>query len=589
MKLVPLLVLSSAVALCGEMVRIPEGNFEVTDQVTTLKVRVEVSEFLLGSTEVTQREYQEIIGANPSIYKGDQRPVENINWWDAVRYANLRSLKDGLSPCYDLSTGQRRYGCTGYRLPTEAEWIRASGPKPEDAVLRKMANLGRPEVSSLALFEPALKRGTLPVKSLAPDTLGLYDLWGNVWEWCEDWYDPILSPDAVRDPEGPLEGLMRVVQGGSFVTTTGNWSRDYRSSMKPEDHSRYTGFRVARSLPAARAHESAGDAGWFQRYNQAPNGFASGIGGLSPLLETGGLDAWRKRAAEIRSKWIGILGLPDSAAGPVAARFIKDVRPRNFAGQIFEVETSPGTWEKLCVLRPRNPSGKPLPVVIVPFYDIDIPVGADFGGRRFTAAGVSSFAYTAAQRGYIAVAARWYGESDGEWYSEAAANLLLKHPGSTGLGKWVADSRRMVDFIETLPDVDKTRIGMFGHSLGGKMTLYAAAFDPRIRAAVSSELGIGFKMSNYDDYWYLGDRIAKAPAGTDQHELVGLMAPRPYLLIGGDKYDGNESWRYINAARAVYRAYGKPENVGMFDHHTGHTPTEEAVRMAFDWLDHFLK
>jgi pimeloyl-ACP methyl ester carboxylesterase len=202
---------------------------------------------------------------------------------------------------------------------------------------------------------------------------------------------------------------------------------------------------------------------------------------------------------------------------------------------------------------------------------------------------VNAFAYTAAQHGYIAVAVRWFGESYGASYSEAVANLALRHPGSTGLGKWVADVRRVVDFIQTLPDADASRIGIMGHSLGGKMALYAAAFEPRIRATVSSELGVGFKFSNYEDYWYLGEKLAKAPAGMDQHELIGLIAPRPFLLIGGDEYDKKESWYYINAARAAYELSGSGKNVGYFNHHTGHTPTPEAVSVAFDWLDHFLK
>ena len=169
------------------------------------------------------------------------------------------------------------------------------------------------------------------------------------------------------------------------------------------------------------------------------------------------------------------------------------------------------------------------------------------------------------------------------------ANLALRHPGATGLGKWVADARRVVDFVETLPDADTTRIGIMGHSLGGKMALYAAAFEPRISAVVSSELGVGFKDSNYGDYWYLGDKLASAPAGTDQHELIALVAPRPFLLIGGDEYDKAESWHYINAARAVYEQSGKGQNIGYFNHHTGHTPSPESIALSFDWLNRFLK
>jgi pimeloyl-ACP methyl ester carboxylesterase len=152
----------------------------------------------------------------------------------------------------------------------------------------------------------------------------------------------------------------------------------------------------------------------------------------------------------------------------------------------------------------------------------------------------------------------------------------------------VADARRLVDFIGTLPEADASRIGIIGHSLGGKMALYAAAMEPRIAAAVSSELGVGFAMSNYEDYWYFGEALEKAAPGTDQHELIALVAPRPFLLIGGDQYDKADSWHYINAAREVYALFGASNRVGCFNHHTGHTPTPEAVSLSFEWLDRFL-
>ncbi|MCX6620429.1 MAG: SUMF1/EgtB/PvdO family nonheme iron enzyme, partial [Acidobacteria bacterium] len=382
MKPVLILLLTST-AFAGEMVRIPAGHFEVTDAITTLKVRVAVSEFLLGATEVTQSEYQQITGANPSVYKGPERPVENVSWWDAIRYANLLSAKEALTPCYELSTGRRRPACTGYRLPTDAEWSLAAGAKPPAGEMAKLANLGRPETTSLAIFAPALERGTLPVKSLAPGARGLYDVWGNVWEWCEDWDDPVRSPDSVEDPQGPLQGLMRVIHGGSFLTTTGEWSRDYRSSMKPGDRSRYTGIRLARGLPGNGERREVEQAGWFARFNQAPAGFESSIGPLSPLLASGGIEAWNKHSVELQSKWTKLLNPPRFPTGPVTSRLLKEVYPRNFAGKIYELETEPGIWEKVCVLRPRNPLAKPLPVVIVPYYDIDVPVGADFGGRSF--------------------------------------------------------------------------------------------------------------------------------------------------------------------------------------------------------------
>src|SRR3954464_10507561 len=111
-----------AAAISQEMVQVPAGGFDVVDQVTTVKLPVTVSEFLLGAAEVTQKEYEEVTGTNPSFYKGADRPVEKGSWWEAIRFCNLRSLREKLTPCYDLSSGRLAPSCAGYRLPTEAEW-----------------------------------------------------------------------------------------------------------------------------------------------------------------------------------------------------------------------------------------------------------------------------------------------------------------------------------------------------------------------------------------------------------------------------------------------------------------------------------
>lgn len=583
------LLLTGCGAIGQELVEVPAGEYEVTDQITTLRVRVSVSKFQIGATEVTQREFQEIASANPSIYRDPDRPVDNVNWWDAIRYCNQRSRKENLKPCYDETTGRRDPSCTGYRLPTEAEWKIAAGPLPPPAERAKSARFGASTTKSTSVLTAALEEGTAKVRSFASNSFGLYDMYGNVWEWCDDFYDILNSPDSVRDPAGPPSGIARVIRGGSFVSTTSRWSRDYRSSMNPGTRSRFTGFRIARSIPSVPA-SAAASASFFAQYQNAPSGFESSIGPLSPVAGPNtSLENWKQMSAAIRAKWERFLQ-PPKTTGTVRTRLVREVAQRNFAGKMLELEMEPDIWEKIYVLALRNSIGKKSPVMIVPFYDVDTPAAADLGGRNFDPAkGVNAFAYTAAQHGYLAIAVRWFGESYGESYSEAVANLAHRHPGSTGLGKWVADARKVCDFIATLPEADSERIGIIGHSLGGKMALYAAALEPRIRAVVSSELGIGFPFSNYDDYWYWGDRISQLPKGTDQHELVALLAPRPFLLIGGDEYDKNESWHYINAARPVYRLFGQPDNIGYFNHHTGHTPSPDSVVAAFDWLDYFLK
>lgn len=120
--------------------------------------------------------------------------------------------------------------------------------------------------------------------------------------------------------------------------------------------------------------------------------------------------------------------------------------------------------------------------------------------------------------------------------------------------------------------------------MGGKMTLYAAALDPRIRVAVASEPGMGLGYSNYEDYWYWGERLKELPAGTDQHELLGMMAPRPFLLIAGDSADGDRSMAYLDAARPLYGVNG----LGFINHRSGHSPTLDSVRRAMDWVEHWF-
>jgi hypothetical protein len=227
-------------------------------------------------------------------------------------------------------------------------------------------------------------------------------------------------------------------------------------------------------------------------------------------------------------------------------------------------------------------------VVIVPYYDVDTPAAKDMGGRSFMPASVRSFAQLAVRSGYIAVAVRWFGESYSVGYAEAVAELNRRHPGLSGLGKWVSDAHVLLDWLYTLPEVDRGHIGIIGHSLGGKMSMYAAAFDQRITAIAGSEHGIGLDYSNYEDYWYLDATIRARDPAIDHHELLGLIAPRPFLLIAGEDADHDSSWEFINEARTVYSLYGKPDYIGCFNHRTGHTPTPEAVTLSLRWLERFL-
>jgi len=578
--------------LTGKLVELPGTTFEVADGLTGVTVTVTLGRFLISSTELTQREFEEIIGSNPSFHKGPDLPVENLSWWEAIRYCNLRSVRENLEPCYNLETGTCNLEKNGYRLPTDAEWTYAAAMPPRSAAGTVPGNLGSSNTKNLDRFLEELKTAaTKPVGSYPPNHHGLYDMTGNVWEWCNDYFNPVRTVQASYNPAGPLRGLARIVRGGSFISTTSpSWTRGHRSSMEPEYKSRFTGFRVCRTAePKAVLPAAHQDLKWFDAYRQPPAGIETTTGDLSSLVTgTSTVAEWENRRKAIETKWLNLLGSMEISAPTPRTKLVETVNDQNYTGKLMYLQVEPDWWEKIFVMMPCELLKKPRPVVIVPFYDVDTPAGRDLSGRQFMGAGVDSYAYTAVQKGYIAVAIRFYVESYGESMSESVANLKLRHPHCAGLGKWVWDAHRLLDYLYTLPEVDRKHIGIIGYSLGGKMALYASAFETRITAVVSNEGGIGLAFSNYEDYWYFGDVIQKQDKATDQHELIGLIAPRPFLLLGGDAYDTAKSWYYINAARKVYELYDKPQNIGYFNHHKGHMPTPEAVWRAMEWLAHFL-
>jgi formylglycine-generating enzyme required for sulfatase activity/pimeloyl-ACP methyl ester carboxylesterase len=577
----------------GVLVEVPGIQFQTKDVLTGVDVTVAFDRFLMSPTEVTQREFEDVMGYNPSFHRGPDLPVESVSWWEAIRYCNLRSIKENFEPCYNLASGSCDLRKNGYRLPTEAEWAHAASdePTPASAGAGDSANLGSSNTKSVDLLVQDLKTaGTKPVGTYPPNRCGLYDMFGNVWEWCTDLFNPVDSPQASLNPAGAIRGLARIIRGGSFMSTTSDWSRGYRSSIEPEYKSRFTGFRVCRTAAGAAAvPPPRDDPQWFEPYNQPPTGYESSTGDLLSLVaRVRTVSEWQSRRGAIEEKWLKLLGAPETETPVPATKLIETVSDQNYSGKLMYLQVEADWWEKIFIMMPSDVLQRPLPVVIVPFYDVDIPAGRNLSGRTFTSIGVDSFAYMAVQKGYIAVAIRWFGESYGEGYSEAVANLKLRNPHCSGLGKWVWDAHRLLDYLSKQPQVDARRIGIIGHSLGAKMAMYAAAFDPRITAVVANEGGIGLTFSNYEDYWYFGDFIQKVDKSTDQHELLGLIAPRPFLLIGGDKYDTAESWHYINAARQVYGLYGKPLNIGYFNHHQGHMPTPESAWRSMEWLAHFL-
>ncbi len=581
-----------------DYVRIPATAFKVIDEPTGVPVSLRIDAFLMTRSETTQRDYLRIMKTNPSELKGDELPVTNVSWKDAVIYCNRLSAEEGLDPCYDPVTFICDAEKNGYRLPSSVEWDYADSLVAGDdsGDIRLFARFGMSSTKSVAAMKNHINSaGPSPAGTLKPNAFGLYNMRGNVWEWCGDNADPShMAPYPANNPSGPSIAVERQIRGGSYASLVNSWSRGYRSSMDPDHKSRFTGFRVVRNLPPEDKPPLHFNTIWNELYGDIPDSVKTTALGLDSLFKTtdGGsfstVEQWEQHRKTIEAKWLKLLGPMPSFNKSPEARVIATFEGAGYTGQLMYLDVEDDVAEKISVLIPEHPVRMPCPVVIVPYYDVDTTLGTNLSGRNYRAPSVRSFADILARQGFITVSVRWFGESYGEQYGEAVAELAIRHPGLTGLGKWVSDARRLVDYIETIPGADPERIGIIGHSLGGKMAFYAGAFDVRIKVIVASELGIGLAFSNYDDFWYYGEALKTLSPGGDHHELLSLIAPRAFLLIGGDAYDSDASWPYILRAREVYGLYGHECNVGFYNHRSGHSPSPEAVFRANEWIKYFL-
>jgi formylglycine-generating enzyme required for sulfatase activity len=216
-------------------------------------------DFYIDTIEVTQTDYSALMGVNPSFFSNDLRlPVERVTWFDAALYCNARSKRDKLDTvyrytllygipgdgCYLLDELFIDYARSGYRLPTEAEWEYACRAGEEKSQTVDIDGLNS------SVWWAGNAGNITHVGALKfPNAWGLYDMNGNVWEWCNDWYAKSYPSGFYTDPAGPSSGDSRVLRGGSWQSdaTMRRWS--YRFSNVPNDErknrSRY-GFRCVK-------------------------------------------------------------------------------------------------------------------------------------------------------------------------------------------------------------------------------------------------------------------------------------------------------------------------------------------------------
>ncbi len=218
--------------LNDQMVEIPSGEIELRDDRTKQKWSVNIKTFLLSKFPVTQDLYFEIIKENPSTIKGNSLPVETVTWMEAVSFCNALSVQMELKPCYSFDNNTEEIifnkSANGFRLPTEAEW--------EYSCKAGTTGIRYNELDLIAWYKDNSNQTTQNVGQKQPNSWGLFDMLGNVWEWCSDLYDT------------EVYGSYRIFRGGgwcdeerSVMATTRR--RSHPLKFKIDD----LGFRIARN------------------------------------------------------------------------------------------------------------------------------------------------------------------------------------------------------------------------------------------------------------------------------------------------------------------------------------------------------
>jgi formylglycine-generating enzyme required for sulfatase activity len=239
-----------------EMVAIPGGTFlmgSAEDDAQAyseehLQHRVTVSDFLMACYPVTRKQYREVTGRRFLWWRWyalhPRLPANYVSWFEAVQFCNALSAQQGLQPCYLIDGEQVTWDeeADGYRLPTEAEWeyaVRA------DTTTRWFCGDEATALGNYAWYAENAGRRVKPVGQKKPNPWGLYDMAGNVWEWCWDWYGPYAA-EAVYDPSGPATGTARVLRGGAYRVVARHLQSADRFRYVPGSRHFAIGFRVVR-------------------------------------------------------------------------------------------------------------------------------------------------------------------------------------------------------------------------------------------------------------------------------------------------------------------------------------------------------
>ena len=301
-------------------------------------------------------------------------------------------------------------------------------------------------------------------------------------------------------------------------------------------------------------------------------------------------DMWRR-------EWDALLGKPaDNYRYEKKCTLYKTFSGNGFKGELYRQANAPGKVQQTMLLLPEK-GNAPFPVVIMPFYvparvlGFDPETGEEVvvegrgpdswnRGARLAQQGFAVLTCTSFYRTYIQ---NDMPEDFTRW-GFAADELLKDNPNWSGTGKLVYDNKLLADLAFEDERLDETRIGVMGHSLGGKIAFYLGCLDPRIKAAVASDWGMGWHQTNWQDRWYWGDKVKYMEEHHLEHSQLLALSKVPLLIIAGH-YD-NEAVNAFYDRAALVR--GDRENMLLDNHQKGHTIPAESFDKAVVFLRKYL-
>jgi len=296
-----------------------------------------------------------------------------------------------------------------------------------------------------------------------------------------------------------------------------------------------------------------------------------------------------------RQAWLDALGKPSYNYTAKPLKLLKTYEYSDFTVELSMQENGPDTVQRVMKVFPAGVK-MPCPAVAVPFYFPEAMLGfePETGEELPYYAGVELMVQLA-KRGYASASADAYHltylQSDKERgdfsrWKDAGEAVLREHPHWTGMGKLVSDTKLLVDALAEDPRVDADRIGIAGHSLGGKMAFYAGCLDERVKVILSSDMGLGWDQTNWRDVWYWDDKVeALIAKGMDHADLLGCTGGKPFCLIAGE-FDNMDSWDMMCEAPGYAPEEGK---LKIINHATGHRPPQDVLQQGYDFLQKYLQ